>query len=188
MKEHKTMETLMEFLRKNTDFRVVEMPGWFYAVKEGAPGGKRIAFRADMDALPIQETRPLPYASCRKGVFHACGHDGHCAALAGLAALSGPLHGGMAARVQAFMDEVSRRGPHRAIAARQDQALPIPGFGHPLYPEGDPRARALLDAFAPPPLFAETEAAVAALTGEPPNIDFALTALAERLDLPPEAP
>ena len=85
MKEHKTMETLVRFLRGNTDFCVVEMPGWFYAVKEGAPGGKRIAFRADMDALPIQETRPLPYASCRKGVFHACGHDGHCAALAGLA-------------------------------------------------------------------------------------------------------
>ena len=85
MKERETVKTLTAFVRQNTDFRVVEMPGWLYAVKAGAPGGKRIAFRADMDALPIRETLPLPYVSCREGVSHKCGHDGHCAALAGLA-------------------------------------------------------------------------------------------------------
>ena len=85
MKEQETAKTLMDFLRKNADFRVVEMPKWFYAVKEGAPGGKKIAFRADMDALPMRETLPLPYASCREDVSHKCGHDGHCAALTGLA-------------------------------------------------------------------------------------------------------
>ncbi|MBQ1543651.1 MAG: citrate synthase family protein [Caulobacteraceae bacterium] len=167
----------------------------------GAPGVGRIHQRlarsggcgedgADLirRALVLLADHELNASTFAARVAASTGASLAAAALAGLAALSGPLHGGMAARVQAFMDEVSRRGPHRAIAARQDQALPIPGFGHPLYPEGDPRARALLDAFAPPPLFAETEAAVAALTGEPPNIDFALTALAERLDLPPEAP
>ena len=51
-----------------------------------APGTSApIAFRADMDALPIPETIDLPYGSQNDGVSHKCGHDGHCAALCGLA-------------------------------------------------------------------------------------------------------
>ncbi|QOD66219.1 amidohydrolase [Ochrobactrum sp. MT180101] len=40
-------------------------------------GQRRLAIRADMDALPIEEATGLPYASRNKGVMHACGHDGH---------------------------------------------------------------------------------------------------------------
>ena len=40
-------------------------------------GRRRLAIRADMDALPIEEATGLPYASRNKGVMHACGHDGH---------------------------------------------------------------------------------------------------------------
>lgn len=43
--------------------------------------GRSIGLRADMDALPIQETTGLPYASRVDGVMHACGHDGHTATL-----------------------------------------------------------------------------------------------------------
>ncbi len=47
----------------------------------GAKPGKVIGFRADMDALPIQEETNLPYASKVDGVMHACGHDAHTSIL-----------------------------------------------------------------------------------------------------------
>ncbi|ASY61115.1 amidohydrolase [Sinorhizobium sp. CCBAU 05631] len=52
-------------------------------VKKGNP--EVIGLRADMDALPIEETSNLPYASKTKGFMHACGHDGHSAMLLGAA-------------------------------------------------------------------------------------------------------
>lgn len=50
-------------------------------VIHGATEGKIIGLRADMDALPIQEENDLEYRSCHDGIMHACGHDGHTAAL-----------------------------------------------------------------------------------------------------------
>ena len=106
--------------------------------------------------------------------------------LAGLAALSGPIHGGMAERVEAFAAEAARTTPVKAMARRG--ADPIPGFGHGLYPDGDPRAEALMSAFETPPSLAALRRVVEAETGLRANVDFALVALRQALVLPPEAP
>ena len=49
----------------------------------GKEGDRCYAFRADMDALPVEERTGLPFSSAKKGMMHACGHDGHMAVLAG---------------------------------------------------------------------------------------------------------
>jgi amidohydrolase len=48
-------------------------------------GNRTLGFRADMDALPIEEGTGLPHASTHPGAMHACGHDGHTAILLGSA-------------------------------------------------------------------------------------------------------
>lgn len=53
-------------------------------IRGGKPG-KTIAFRADFDALPIDDKKDVPYRSTVPGVMHACGHDGHTSALLGFA-------------------------------------------------------------------------------------------------------
>ena len=82
--ERGTMDRILAFLREETNLEVMDKGTWLYARKRGE-GSSPIAFRADMDALPIQEASGLPYASCREGVMHACGHDGHMAALCAFA-------------------------------------------------------------------------------------------------------
>lgn len=56
------------------------------SIIEGAQGaGRSVALRADIDALPMVETAPLPYMSQNHGAYHACGHDGHTSMLLGAA-------------------------------------------------------------------------------------------------------
>jgi citrate synthase len=65
---------------------------------------------------------------------------------AALAALSGPRHGGACARVEALLDEAAMLPrPIDVLEKRARRGDPIPGFGHPLYPDGDPRAVPLLE-------------------------------------------
>ncbi|MCP4421868.1 MAG: helix-turn-helix domain-containing protein, partial [Chloroflexi bacterium] len=111
---------------------------------------------------------------------------------AGLAALQGSLHGGHTARVAALLRDAATHskagsvaGVRPALAERLRRGEAVPGFGHPLYPDGDPRGRLLLDlvseTFAGETAVAiiqELEQAVAEATGQLPTIDLGLVALA----------
>lgn len=110
------------------------------------------------------------------------------AVLAGLAALSGPLHGGAAAAMQQLVAQVEREGAESAVRNVLVSGRPLPCFGHRLYPRGDARALELAQHFALTPLFAALAEAGAAAIGERPNIDFMLAALTAAYDLPADAP
>ena len=110
-------------------------------------------------------------------------------ALAGLAALSGPLHGGMTAQVTAFIAEARRASdPRVAAMQRLAQGLEMPGFGHPLYPNGDPRAAAIGGAIRYSDEMLGIQQACESVTGAAPNLDFALVAMSRTLGLPADAP
>jgi citrate synthase len=110
------------------------------------------------------------------------------AVLAGLATLAGPLHGGAAAGLQALVGQARLQGPEEAVRAHLAHGHALPAFGHPLYPDGDPRAARLLAGCMVPADFSALAQAVARRTGALPNVDFALAVLAEVHALPPDAP
>lgn len=105
--------------------------------------------------------------------------------LGGLAALVGPLHGGVTNELRAFLaDPAVAADPAGAVAIRLARGERVPAFGHPLYPDGDPRADALLARLPPRGTALRVLEAMTAATGVPPNIDFALVVLEQRLHLP----
>ena len=114
----------------------------------------------------------------------------YAAVAAALSALSGRLHGGETARAEGLLHELTEGGdPMAVMTARLARGERLPGFGPPLYPEGDPRARAILDALASAAPEAHALAEDAAetglrLIGRHPNVDFALAAAALGLGLP----
>ncbi|MCO4745166.1 MAG: citrate synthase [Proteobacteria bacterium] len=126
-------------------------------------------------ALVLLAEHGLNASTFAARVIASTGASTHAAVVGALAALEGPLHGGATVALA------------RALAASEDLFAQgsAPGFGHPLYPDGDPRAQALLERV---PL--DTELADAVTEGRSrglaPNIDAALLALARHLDEPVE--
>lgn len=90
-RETRTAVRVAEVLH-NLGCRVRTGVGRTGVVGELGQGKPVIALRADMDALPIQETNEVPYASQIPGVMHACGHDAHTAILLGVATLLSQEH------------------------------------------------------------------------------------------------
>ncbi|MBN9559482.1 MAG: citrate synthase [Alphaproteobacteria bacterium] len=105
---------------------------------------------------------------------------------AGLAALSGPLHGGATALAELLLEEAEQTGDAPAtVEARLRRGERIPAFGHPLYPDQDPRADFLLQRLPKDAMRDALIAAVDDIVGQPPNVDFALASLRRALHLPP---
>lgn len=76
----------------------------------GAKPGKRVALRADIDALPIREENDVPYKSTVDGVMHACGHDAHAAILLGAAEILCSLKGELSGSVRLIFQPAEETG------------------------------------------------------------------------------
>ncbi|MCA8915229.1 MAG: amidohydrolase [Planctomycetes bacterium] len=87
LNEFKTSEHCANEMSK-LGLKVTKLWGEGFIADLDAPNGKgRVALRADMDALPIQELNDIPYRSRHDGVAHMCGHDTHMTVLMGAAKL-----------------------------------------------------------------------------------------------------
>ena len=117
----------------------------------------------------------------------------YAVATAALSALSGDRHGGETARAEGLLRELLEGDdPMAVMAGRLARGERLPGFGQPLYPEGDPRATAILAVLAQTAPEVHKLAKKAAetglrLTGRHSNVDFALAAAAIGLGLPRSA-
>jgi citrate synthase len=103
---------------------------------------------------------------------------------AGLGPAGGPLHSGAAGEVRDLLAEAAESGPEQAVGRLLDRDRPLPGFGLPLYPDGDPRAAELLRRLPGVRTDPDRSAVIRHVLalGErrgspPPNVDFALGAL-----------
>jgi citrate synthase len=147
-------------------------------------------------ALVLCADHELNVSSFTARCVASAGSHPYAVVIAGLAALEGPKHGGASARVASMLESMRRaRPPRAALEARLRRGESIDGFGHPLYPNGDPRARSLLDLLgeryarsAEYRYVVEFARAATSITGEHPNVDFGLAAVARVLNLPRAAP
>jgi citrate synthase len=148
-------------------------------------------------ALILCADHELNVSSFTARCVASAGSNPYNVVLAGLAAMEGSKHGGVTVRVEERLSSLRRkRGSVRdALAERLRRGETLDGFGHPLYPQGDPRATTIFDLMrdhfrkSPELAFAaEVAQAGIELLGERPTVDFALVALARVLRLPPAAP
>jgi citrate synthase len=143
-------------------------------------------------ALVLCADHELPVSTFAARCVASSGATPYAAVLAGLAALGGVKHGGGIELSETFLREVEVAGDTRAvISGRLRRGERIPGFGHSLYPEGDPRGAALLrltaEAYPEGPAVELGEAVageVLRLMGARPTVDFALATVALTLGLP----
>ena len=132
-------------------------------------------------------------------VVAATGADLHATIVAGIAALSGPAHGGAAENVMQMAREIG--DPNRAaeyVKAKRNHRQPIMGFGHRVYRTEDPRARHLREGVqylsaerGEPTWFAILEAVEEAMRpyarlGVAPNVDFYAGVIYHLLGIPQE--
>jgi citrate synthase len=147
-------------------------------------------------ALILCADHELNVSSFTARCVASAGSNPYAVVIAGLSALEGTRHGGVSARVESLLASLRRtRDLRGAVAARLRRGETIDGFGHPLYPDGDPRALMLIGQLrrhyarsAELAFVLEFADAAGAAVGDRPNLDFALAAVARVLRLPAASP
>lgn len=163
-----------------------------------ALGGRTTApaVAAMNEALIVVADHELNPSTFAARVAASAGGSLPACVLAALATLCGPLHGGVTAHVEALVAEVAR--PERGAAVvgeRLARGGSVPGFGHPLYRDGDPRGARLIEAALRlggksrgVRVLVSVIDAMALVARERPTVDVGLVALSAALGLPRGAP
>jgi citrate synthase len=145
-------------------------------------------------ALVLLADHELAFSTVAARVAASVRADPFSVVLGGLGPIAGPLHAGASARVHFMIEDAVARGPERALAAALETNRRLPGFGHGLYPDGDPRATVLLgmiDTAAPAARHLWAARALVDAAGRHsrtrPNIDFALGAFSAAARMPATA-
>ncbi|MDI9476042.1 MAG: M20 family metallopeptidase [Natronincolaceae bacterium] len=140
-KEFRTRDKVVEYLK---DMGIEHKTGiadtGVLGIIRGKQGGKTVALRADMDALPIQDKKNVVYKSTIDGKMHACGHDAHTSILLGTAKILKGMEEDLHGNVKLFFQpaEETVGGAERMI---EDGVMENPGvdavFGLHVSPEID---------------------------------------------------
>ncbi len=110
-REERTARIVADELRRlGLEVRTAVARHGVVALLRGATDGPVVAYRADMDALPIAETIDVPYRSKNPGVKHACGHDAHTAIGLGVAAVLSQMRDHIRGSVK-FLFQPAEEGP-----------------------------------------------------------------------------
>ena len=165
------------------------------AVKRGEPLVDALARvwcprgRAELEAaLIVSADHELNVSTFTGRCIASSGATPYQVVIGALAAMSGFRHGGYSYRVEALFREAKALSAKEAVHSYLRRGASVPGFGHPLYPQGDPRGRELLRRVELSEMASGLVQAAEELLGEKPNIDFALVALSRSLSLPEGAP
>ena len=132
--EYKTQALILSELEKlGIEAEKIADTGVMGIIRGGKPG-KTVAFRADMDALPVTEETDLAYRSQNPGVMHACGHDAHVTVLLGAAKTLARRKDSLRGNVKLFFQpaEEGNGGAERMIAAgcMENPHVDAVFFGH----------------------------------------------------------
>lgn len=159
----------------------------------GTPPPRRVA--AVGAALVLMADHELSASALAARVAASAWADPYRVVLAGLGPLGGALHGGASLEIRAMLDELDSTSSVSAALQERLTTGPLPGFGHRVYHNRDPRAEHLLErvpAVAVEPARAQRVKALtdaACVLGLPaPNADFALAALSYVMSLRRDAP
>ncbi len=124
--EEKTSKTIVDFLKNTNPSSIVTGLGGhgLAVVYDSGKPGPSILLRADMDALPIQESNDFSYRSQYDGVAHLCGHDGHSTILAGVGVglLKSPLKKG---KVTLLFQPAEETGQGAAAVIADEKFKPL---------------------------------------------------------------
>ena len=125
--EFNTSKYVAEKLRDlGLEPKEIATTGLLVEIKGKNPDSKSIALRADMDALPIQETNDVDYKSTVPGVMHACGHDVHTSSLLGSAKILNEIKDQFEGTVRLLFQPGEEKNPGGASYMIRDKALEDP--------------------------------------------------------------